>query len=730
MLAACLALAVLIAFSLQRLVPQHTSATGSQSAQNEPAPARTEVTGQTEVTSATAVQTAAGNRSGADVGLEAENQINETTGNPQDGAVSESAGDSANNVATAVSSDTNSEANTGSQSAQAGDPAADQQPSDTATQSQPSGSVLVDSVSNVSVATRDQMTDAGQSSIDVEKDASAKATSTTNADVDKNSDSDAANPREQAEPSVGDSTVGLNDTQKEEVTETVTLERIPRSSAGNADGPVDVTTEGAIDEEPLSLGLNANAGKVIVSGKLPRSRFASVLLQVLRGATDKPLDARKLKLIAGDTRDTPWVFDIAKAMGSVDLEFTTLDLQSDGESITVVGDVSTITEKQELLAIFESEDTSLELHPDSQILVVPVQQPQLSVSYEDGEYKISGVLANAQRELYERSVGTRTSGDGELRWRRKVGQLEIVDSLSVILDIMQKSLQSGELRVAQDSMELEGIVMSDPEVNLALEQQKAARRNVVAVFSSVLPETESVRIDIRLNDIRLDSGEPAEVTDSAQPVSAPQLLAEESQTEAATQANDEASEAPETEALQTEAAENDSSQASTEVAEVVAPATATVGSNESVVEDSVGTTNRATNRVTELLAADAGIDSGLQNELAGTITDLQTRFEQFKYTQGQSELSDENREILDQLFEVLFLFPSLKATMGVDVADQNRSVENLSLSRQRADGIRDYVIGLGVEPYRLTVAGYGDSRKATTQSAVESEVTLDFSSIP
>ena len=128
-----------------------------------------------------------------------------------------------------------------------------------------------------------------------------------------------------------------------------------------------------------------------------------------------------------------------------------------------------------------------------------------------------------------------------------------------------------------------------------------------------------------------------------------------------------------------------------------------------------------------LLADD--VDDVLQDELSNTTTELQTLFEGFSFVSGQTELSDENIEILDQLFEVLFLFPSLKANLGVDVVEQNRSVANLSLSRDRANVIRTYVTGLGVEAYRLTVAGYGDSRRAAAQSE-KSRVTLDFSRIP
>ena len=646
MLVACVALAVLIAFSLQQLVPQNTSTAGLQ-------PAQTPSVENSSADKTSAQNTPAQNQSAAPVttdGSDADVELEREQPSGDIGVASGAGGQS------------------GAQGRSDQNPDSEPEQSAGARLPQPSGSVLLDSVSNAGAATQGESTNASEAGPEEPTEEPGEEQQSNN-DVNGDASSlidNAANLPGQAKQSVEGNIDGSSVALTEEATEAVTLERIPRSNVTRTDGPDAIADEEPIaGEEPLTLGLNANAGKVIVSGKLPRSRFASVLLQVLRSSTDKPLDARKLELVSGDTRDTPWVFDIAKAMGSVELEFSTLDLQSDGKSITVVGDVSTITEKQELLAIFESDETSLKLHPDSQILVVPVQQPQLSINYAEGEYEISGMLANAQRELFERSVANRNSGGGDMRWRRKVHQLEIIDSLSVILDIMQKSLRSGVLIAGLDSMELQGIVSRDQSLGLTDAEQEAGRRNVVAVFSSVLPETESLRIDIRLN---------------------PDQLARQAESPAQS-------------------------------------ATENVGS------ETVDDTELKDNSVAGTLISGGDTNSGLQNELERTTRELQARFEQFEFAPGQSELSDENREILDQLFEVLFLFPSLKANMGVDVVDQNRSVENLSLSRQRADRIRDYVIGLGVESYRLTVAGYGDSRRATTQT-VESGVTVDFSSIP
>ncbi len=719
MLAACVALAVLIAFSLQKLVPHNLSGNArdiSQSVQN-----------QEQANVGTSEQSAAGDQSGTGVDARLENASEESASevtvadaavSTGAGSVEEAASESASEFASEneeispddVAGDANNQADAKDARVE-GQSGSEREGSDrgsanAAGLSQPTGSVLLDSVSVSGAAPEAEPSAAGQLNTEESPDSSADA-----------SDSDEST---LIEPVVADqeSPGQTSSAEETDTTDAVTLERIPRSSVTSADGPVDVTNEQVDNQEPLSLHLNTNAGKVIVSGILPRKRFASVLLQVLRSATDIPLDARELELIADDPRDTPWVFDIAKAVGSIDLEFSTLDLQSDGVSITVAGDVSTIEEKQRILGIFESDETSLELHPDSQILVVPVQIPQLTVKYADGEYEISGMLANAQRDLFERSVAGRAGGTGDMRWRRKVRQLEIIDSLSAIIDIMPKSLSSGELVAGPDSIELEGIVLGNAiRAGSGEAEREAARRNVVAVFSSLLPETESIRIDLELEATQLSNqGSNASVVQASSAQASAEQANEQLTADESLQ-DDQLTE-PANEIL----AGNDSSDESD------GNSSSNTGNNTSNNTSNSGDINNTGLTLAEG-DGEPGPEGSVDDELVSTTAELKVQFEQFAFAPGQSELSDENREILDQLFEVLFLFPSLKANMGVHVTDQNRSVENLSLSRQRADGIRDYVTGLGVESYRITVAGYGDSRRANTQP-VESGVTLDFSSIP
>lgn len=524
----------------------------------------------------------------------------------------------------------------------------------------------------------------------------------------------------------------------------VTLERIPRSSQANGTGPVDVAGGETAKLEPLSLGLNAQAGKVLVSGKLPRSRFASVLLQVLRSAAPQPLDARELELIAEDARDTPWVFDVAKAFGSVDLEFATLDLQSDGKTVTVSGDVSTIAEKQTFLNALEGEG-ALVLSEDSQILVVPVQDATLLVSYANNEYEISGTLAIDHRDLYQRSISGRAISNEDVRWRRKVGNLEIVDSLSVILDIMDKSLLSARLTAESGNIALSGIVPSteNAESNQAgATDQEAVRRNIIAVFSSVLPEAETLTTDLRIAESPRSAesvaGQSLDVEPDETLAGSDQLQAAESSGSSADVVNESATaeDLPaETDASieQASAAENATRISEvlevpeTPVAEEVTTAVVTP------VEPQVGSPDTESQQLAVVESADdsalAEPADDLQDELTIATAELETLFEGFGFVPGETQLSDQNTEILDQLFEVLFLFPSLKANLGVDVADLSRSVANLALSRERANEISTYVTGLGVESYRLTVAGYGDSRRVGAKPG-QSRVTLDFSRIP
>jgi len=84
---------------------------------------------------------------------------------------------------------------------------------------------------------------------------------------------------------------------------------------------------------------------------------------------------------------------------------------------------------------------------------------------------------------------------------------------------------------------------------------------------------------------------------------------------------------------------------------------------------------------------------------------------------------------MDRMFEVLFLYETLRVSVGIDAATRENSVGNLTLTQQRASQIEDYLSSLGLESYRMLVVGYGDTRLPEGQNG-QSGVTLKFSQNP
>jgi len=248
------------------------------------------------------------------------------------------------------------------------------------------------------------------------------------------------------------------------------------------------------DLPPLELGVIGNEGKITLSGVLPRSRFASVLLQVLRAASSEPIDARPLELLPGDTRSAPWVFDVAKAFGKIDIDYATIELETDGKQVRVDGVVSSVEEKRE----FENALTSsaeLVLTDNSRILVVPTQLAELNVVFQNNRFDSSGFMRVTQQEKVETSFSGRPDGESSIGWDRKVFALEITNSLPAILDIMQESLLSGKLVARSDldgeRIKISGVLLPSPLVDdVSGEQpdQKDRVEKIEQLFGSALPE--------------------------------------------------------------------------------------------------------------------------------------------------------------------------------------------------------------------------------------------------
>lgn len=104
-----------------------------------------------------------------------------------------------------------------------------------------------------------------------------------------------------------------------------------------------------------------------------------------------------------------------------------------------------------------------------------------------------------------------------------------------------------------------------------------------------------------------------------------------------------------------------------------------------------------------------GTASGLAVDEKGCVRQQTVVLDSVRFTEASAELTDEAKALLDQAAAGL-----ASQEMVVEVAghtdDQGKANYNLMLSLLRAENVRQYLIGKGVNRYRLFVEGYGETR--------------------
>lgn len=79
---------------------------------------------------------------------------------------------------------------------------------------------------------------------------------------------------------------------------------------------------------------------------------------------------------------------------------------------------------------------------------------------------------------------------------------------------------------------------------------------------------------------------------------------------------------------------------------------------------------------------------------------------------SEPDFYEENRIFFDSIFLFLKEHPELKIEVGVYTASHGTEAENLRLSQQSADRIRDVLIWMGIPSEQLSSVGYGESSPA------------------
>lgn len=92
---------------------------------------------------------------------------------------------------------------------------------------------------------------------------------------------------------------------------------------------------------------------------------------------------------------------------------------------------------------------------------------------------------------------------------------------------------------------------------------------------------------------------------------------------------------------------------------------------------------------------------------------------QVEFESGTSTLTPQSREILDAAATVFTRFPSVGAEVQGHTDSQGADATNQALSQTRAEAVRDYLVGQGVDAAQLTPRGYGEAEPIADNDTAE-----------
>lgn len=89
------------------------------------------------------------------------------------------------------------------------------------------------------------------------------------------------------------------------------------------------------------------------------------------------------------------------------------------------------------------------------------------------------------------------------------------------------------------------------------------------------------------------------------------------------------------------------------------------------------------------------------------------------FVPNSAELTPEASTVLDKAATALMGQPSLKVEVGGHTDPSGNAKKNVALSQARADAVRKYLVGKGVDASRLTARGYGSSQPVADNKTKE-----------
>jgi cytochrome c oxidase subunit 2 len=90
------------------------------------------------------------------------------------------------------------------------------------------------------------------------------------------------------------------------------------------------------------------------------------------------------------------------------------------------------------------------------------------------------------------------------------------------------------------------------------------------------------------------------------------------------------------------------------------------------------------------------------------------RLDYVQFESGGTNLTAESKYQLDDLSSILTKYPALRIEVGGHTDNTGDPAANKTLSQQRADVVKNYLVAQGIAAGRLTSVGYGSSKPTDT----------------
>jgi len=108
----------------------------------------------------------------------------------------------------------------------------------------------------------------------------------------------------------------------------------------------------------------------------------------------------------------------------------------------------------------------------------------------------------------------------------------------------------------------------------------------------------------------------------------------------------------------------------------------------------------------------------IEVDTAGCQREAPIVLEGVTFLSGSAELTGPAKAILDTVAGSLAAHPKLKLEVAGHTDAQGPAEFNLYLSQQRAESVRDYLVGKGLDEENLSARGYGEAEPVTDNASV------------